>query len=156
MISGKNIGYIALLAIAGVLIYYYFFRKKKADSGKEGANTANTGTKTTGRHVDRDLTAGMIVSLKPETKPSEQSYVGPQDCAENCNLPYHNRLLYCYERMDGRADCLEKAERFKQECLAKCSDTIPRYKNLEEVATPLQEENYDNKLFESLFKQGYV
>ena len=156
MLSGKNIAYITLLAIAGVLIYYFFFKKKVGESKSVLPEEPKSG-----KHVDGAV--GQVVSIRvteaqTENTPvpvSEQAYVGPQDCAENCNLPYHNRLLFCYNRMNGSNDCFDKADKLKQECLGKCSDSLPRYKNLEEVATPLQEDNY-NKLFNNLFNQGYV
>ena len=146
MLLGKNIKYIALLAIAGVLIYYFFFRKKSATISVE-------------KPVSN---SGSVPEIKPvETSESEtpvsSDYVGPQDCAENCDTPHGNLVLSCYNKigMPGLEldACLNNAEIKRQECLGKCSQTIPRYINLDQnIATPLQEENY----FSNLFRQGYV
>lgn len=149
MISRKNITYITLLAIAGVLIYYFFFRKKSGAAEKtvSGGNTGG------------NIPKGFIPSPSPEISEVSISsdYVGPQDCAENCDLPHGNLVLSCYNKISVPGleldACLNDAERNRQECLGKCSQTIPRYINLDQnIETPLQEENY----FSNLFRQGYV
>ena len=140
MLSGKNIGYITLLAIAGVVIYYFFFRNKP----------------TTVNKIVAPANAPTDSKVKTEvTNNSENSnnYVGPQDCSENCNLPYNNRILFCYDKRNGSGECLQKAEKYRQECLGKCTESLPPHKNLDQqVATPIQENNY----FTNLFNQGYV
>ena len=139
MLSGKNICYITLLAIAGVLIYYFFFR----NTDKKSQKTSLAGNPTAEK-------------IKEEIKIEEDKsskYVGPQDCAENCNLPYNNRVLFCYDKQNGSDECLKKAEKYRQECLGKCDESLPPHIDLsQEVATPIQENNY----FSNLFKQGYV
>jgi hypothetical protein len=157
----KHIKYITLLLIiiiGGVLIYLYYLKNKKKAVVKPT------------RSVDKNNNYGLIVTtnnnpvptvvsdeVSNETKVSSSDYVGPQDCAENCNRPYNNYILSCYKKhtmpgiqLDG---CLQSAEKNKQDCLGKCSEAIPRYKDLtQDISTPLQEENY----FSNLFKQGYV
>lgn len=143
MLSGKNIGYIALLAIAGVLIYYFFF--KKEEIVKETISNEN-------KSANQDL-LDKLKSDKTILKQQNSSYVGPQDCSENCNLPYNNRVLFCYDKRNGSNECLEHAKRLKQDCLGKCSNSLPPYLDInQEVSTPIQENNY----FSNLFKQGYV
>lgn len=149
MLSGKNIGYIALLAIAGVLIYYFFFKKEVVGKTSKKANNGVSGSEN---KSDNQSALDKIKDAKTILK-QNSNYVGPQDCSENCNLPYNNRVLYCYNKRNGSIDCLEKAKRLKEECLGKCSESLPRYLDInQEVSTPIQENNY----FSNLFKQGYV
>ena len=150
MLSGKNIGYIALLAIAGVLIYYFFFKKEVVEN-KRNANTGNTGSEN--KSANQDLLDEIKKKKDAEKFKNVSNYIGPQDCSENCNLPYNNRVLFCYDKRNGSTDCLEQAKRLREECLGKCSDSIPPDIDLsQEVSTPIQENNY----FSNLFKQGYV
>lgn len=101
---------ILFLAIAGILIYYFLYKRNKA-----GANKL----------------AGSIAG--------QSSYVGPQDCAENCNLPYNNHVLLCYKIGSDLQNCLSNAERMKQDCLGKCDKSLPPYKDLTQIiSTPLQ------------------
>jgi len=178
MLSGKHIGYIALLAIAGVLIYYFFFRKKAAATTISSKKTSSQpGSQSSGSvqpnlssrqssqpsqqqptgTVDNNMMSASPNSFLPPpvARPSggERSYVGPQDCAENCDLPYENYVLFCYDKQDGSQACLDKAEALKRECLMKCSQSLPQEKDLSEIiTTPLHEDNY----FSNLFRQGYV
>jgi hypothetical protein len=150
MLSGKNIGYIALLAIAGVLIYYFFFKKEVVGKTLR-TSTGNTGSEN--KSNNQDLLYELKKKKDAEKFKNVSNYVGPQDCSENCNLPYNNRVLYCYNKRNGSTDCLEQAKRLKEECLGKCSEALPRYLDInQEVSTPIQENNY----FSNLFKQGYV
>ena len=106
---------ILFLAIAGILIYYFLYKRNKA-----GANKL----------------AGSIVG-------QSSSYVGPQDCAENCNLPYNNRIIFCYKNSDGMPSaelnaCLNKADKLKQDCLGKCDKSLPPDKDLTQIISTLQ------------------
>ncbi len=151
MLSGKNIGYIALLAIAGVLIYYFFFKKEVVGKTSKIAS-GNNGSTGSENKSDNQSALDKIKDAKTILK-QNSNYVGPQDCSENCNLPYNNRVLFCYDKRNGSIECLEQAKRLKEECLGKCSDSLPRYLDInQEVSTPIQENNY----FSNLFKQGYV
>jgi len=105
---------ILFLAIAGILIYYFLYKRNKA-----GANKL----------------AGSIAG--------QSSYVGPQDCAENCNLPYNNRIIFCYKNSDGMPSaelnaCLNKADKLKQDCLGKCDKSLPPDKDLTQIISTLQ------------------
>lgn len=151
MLSGKNIGYIALLAIAGVLIYYFFFKKEVVGNKRNVNTSGNTGSEN--KSANQDLLEEIKKKKDAEKFKNVSSYVGPQDCSENCNLPYNNRVLFCYDKRNGSTECLEQAKRLKEECLGKCSNSLPRYLDInQEVSTPIQENNY----FSNLFKQGYV
>jgi len=131
MLTKKHWILIGIL-IAVVVIYYCFFRKT---TDKKVGNT------------------NPIVPSQPVVSGSDQSYVGPQDCAENCNIPHDRQIVNCYDKHDGSTECLNHAERMRQECLGKCDQSIPPNRDLSEViATPLQEDNY----FSNLFRQGYV
>ena len=123
--------------IAAIVIYYCFFRKKTTD--KKVGDT------------------GSIVPSQPivSAPSTEQSYVGPQDCAENCDIPYDRQIVACYEKFDGSTQCLDHVEAMRQECLGKCDKSLPPNIDLSEIIeTPLQEDNFSN--FSNLFKQGYV
>ena len=163
-LTGKNIKYIIIGAIVLVVIYYFFF-KKKDDASKVGAikkagEPANLPLKQEERSVkpaeEEDIQAlGTDPTVDPEAK-IELGYVGPQDCAENCNFPYNNRVVRCY---DGNRieECLNQANLMKQACLMKCDKSLPRYKNIEtKVNTPLQEDNYANTLQSIISSKGYV
>ena len=155
MLDNKNIGYIALLAIAGVLIYYFFFNKKEEPVGVHGFKKPSDKAKLVSDNPspNQDLLDEIKKNKNAEKFQNVSSYVGPQDCAENCDTPYSRMVVYCNEKQNGSNECLKKASKMKQECLGKCDKSLPPYIDLtQEVATPLQENNY----FSNLFKQGYV
>jgi hypothetical protein len=162
VLTGKNIKYIIILAIAGVVIYYLFFKKKpivdekiSADKKVEGsAPTEPTkpteDTKPIGneeeKHTDPVIDPASDINL-------ETGYIGPQDCAENCDYPYDRRVVDCYKKTDYQS-CLDKAKITKQLCVSKCDQAMPRYMNVEQIVnTPLQESNY---CLQNLLTKGYV
>jgi hypothetical protein len=163
-LTGKNIKYIIIGAIVLVVIYYFFFKKKdgvsKVGAGKRPGAQVNIPLKQEDKPVqpaeEEDIKAlGTDPTVDPEAK-IELGYVGPQDCAENCNFPYNSRVVKCY---DGNRieECLAQANLMKQACLMKCDKSLPRYKNIEiKVNTPLQEDNYAKTLQSIIASKGYV
>jgi hypothetical protein len=84
------------------------------------------------------LIAGIVIYYLffKKKKVKEQSYVGPQDCAENCNLPYDNHILLCHKQFgigNELSSCIANAERMKQDCLGKCDKSLPVTLDLSEV-----------------------
>jgi|LakMenE18May11ns_1017448.scaffolds.fasta_scaffold9926201_6 hypothetical protein len=159
-LTGKNIKYIIIGAIVLVVIYYFFFKKKEVDSTKKSGEQVNLPLIQQERSVkpaeEEDIQElGTDPTVDPEAK-IELGYVGPQDCAENCNFPYNSRVVKCY---DGNRieECLNQANLMKQACLMKCDKSLPIYKNIEtKVNTPLQEDNYANTLQSIIASKGYV
>ena len=159
-LTGKNIKYIIIGAIVLVVIYYFFFKKKEVDSTKKSGEQVNLPLIQQERSVkpaeEEDIQElGTDPTVDPEAK-IELGYVGPQDCAENCDFPYNSRVVKCY---DGNRieECLNQANLMKQACLMKCDKSLPRYKNIEtKVNTPLQEDNYANTLQSIIASKGYV
>ena len=162
VLTGKNIKYIIILAIAGVVIYYLFFKKnasstQKAVTGKKVGETVELPTKPAEATPPAEPVSSLEVDPAEEAKKEtlETRYIGPQDCAENCGGHYDRRKVNCYKKLDYQS-CLDKAKVMKQMCVSKCDQTMQSYINTEQIVnTPLQEDHY-NEIFRTVLTKGYV
>ena len=137
------------ILVAGVLIYLLYFRKKPIKKVIGAPQFLNPPKKDLAKeNVGTDKNTQV-------QQPQETSYVGPQDCIENCNSIYDMATVKClgkYNGGNGTDLCLQNAEFIKNKCIGKCPNAYPMNQNFNADIR----DNFDAILSRNLFEQGYV